>query len=87
MSLARSRETSRPRCRYGIAHAPGIGPSLGHRPGTTVYARAGAYASGVELVLRSRQFLTFAFNSSNQFSTTISSPPPVMSAGPTNTKR
>ncbi len=39
-------------------------------PSSTVYARAGVYASGVGLVLRSRQFPTFAFNCSKKFSTT-----------------
>ena len=37
------------------------------------HARSGVSASGVELVLRSRQFPTLAFNSSKKFSTTISS--------------
>ncbi len=41
-----------------------------------LYARTDVYASGVGLVLRSRQFPTFALNSSKKFSTTPAAPYP-----------
>ncbi len=49
------------------------------------HARSGVSASGVVLVLRSRQFPTFAFNSSKKFSTRMSlldSKPEALSIGP-----